>query len=312
MRPPLSPVIPRVFLSMIVLFSFFGCGSTATISVLRPAQINAREFGGTMSVVPFGGHPDGARMVTLALVQRVRNADERFAIYVRNGGSLIIQGTVMDYEHAETVRQTPTACPRSTRTGGHASGRTCYTQERRITAFVTVLFEVVHRTSGERLVSVTLTDSESRTNRMIHTSVSTDGALMLQELTEGLMERFARVILPWREEVRIRFGRCGDASSHCEEGVQAMRAGNYRLAARAFRAAVRQLRRDGARGRNRPLAQANWNLGLAYEYAGDYERALRSIRRARRHDPRNDDYRRELRNIRRLEDDREELLRQGL
>ena len=310
--PAHSPRAPRVALLLLLLLTALGCGSSVTISVPRPAQINARAHGGTLSVVPFGGHPEGARVVTQALIERARRVDDRVLIYARNGGNLIIQGSVIDFEHAETMRRTPTACPRTSTAIRVGMGRSCYSRERRVTAFATIFFEVIDRRSGERLMTATLTDSQSRTQRSLHSSPTGEGRLMLSALTEGLIERFARVIFPWREEVRVRFGRCGEARALCDEGVQAMSVGSYGLAARAFGRAVRRLRQDGAQGRNRALAQAYWNLGLAREYAGDFERAVRAIRRARRHDPRNDDYRRELRNIRRMEEDREELLRQGL
>jgi hypothetical protein len=296
----------------LMLLGAWGCGTSANFTVIRPAQVNARIYGGTVTVIPFAGHPEGARLVTRDLIERVRSAPGGIVRLSPRGGGLLVQGDVLDFSYVEHRQHQNIACPQTMNRERLGLEQQCSGERREGYARVEILFEVLVTATGERLASARLVDE------MVHTSQNTygipaplNGQDMLSQLVQGLVGRFARVILPWPQRVQVRLGRCGDAREHCSRGAQALQQNEFRLAARAFTRALRQLRRV-EEPNPRHLAQAYWNLGLALEYDGEYEGAIRAIRRARRFDRRNDDYLAELQNIERLQVEQEELVRQGV
>ncbi len=298
--------------AVLTIIAAAGCAPTLNVAVLRPAQVNVRQYGGTITVVPFAGDTEGARTFTGDLIRRISQRGGGVVSHVPRGGAVIVQGTVTDYDAIETSHRQLVPCTRSHMAGmSQARSTTCTRYRREVRARVAVFFEVLVSATNERLATMTLTDEMVRSTQSEYGSPSAiDRWEMLDRLRARIIARFARVILPWRQTVRVRLGRCGEARDRCAEGIEALRAGAFERAADIFELAVRQLRRSGEPDHEH-LADAYWNLGLAREFAGDFQAATRAIRRARRLAPDDRDYRRELRNIERLRAEREELIRQG-
>lgn len=311
LRTPTIELVPSFVVIAVVLIGL-SCRPVATFGVLRPAQINAQDFGGTMTVQTFGGPGEAAMAVTRELRRRVGESEGGVVRYVRSGAGLLVHGEVADHTYRERLDRRSKMCSRTGGFGDRMYERSymCSSYTRTGHAHVAITFYVIATESGEQVMSLTLEDSwHAMTRRDQSLPAKIDGTSMLVKMRQTLIERFAKIVLPWREQVEVRFGRCGRAQVHCEAGIEALRTGRFKRARGAFSAALRQLEKSG--GRDRHIAGAFYNLGLAREYSAEFEGAISAIRRASKLDPENDEYRRELRNVRRMRREREELTRQG-
>lgn len=303
--------------TMIVLVAAMmgGCTAGAQLSVLRPAVLNARQFGGTMSVGPFDGHPMAAAAIAQDLRQRIMTAEGSPVTLVEGAGALVITGSVIDYSYSERMEQDRETCSRTETNANGESRRieyACIEYTRRGHAHVAIAFNVTVSATGQTIIASTYEDQASRTRTATDEQPAhIDGAGLLARLRDGLVEQFARVILPWRETVRVRLGRCGDARQHCDPGIQAFRASDFHTAAAAFQRAVTQLE-----GMEEPpaddLADAWWNLALSLEYSGDWGRAEQAIGEAARYEPDNEAFAQELQNVRRMAEEARRLNEQGV
>lgn len=305
----------RLVALAVVAVTSAGCGARARFSVLRPAMINAREFGGTITVARFEGHHAAAAAVQQDLRQRVLTAEGSPFALVEGGGGLVVHGVVQSYSYSERMEQSQGTCYRTVTNSEGQSRRVSYpcTQYTRIgTATVTISFNVTVSASGQTLFANTYTDTDTarRTNSGSHPA-NINGNAMLERIRAGLTADFARVILPWREIVRVTLGRCGAARSMCEGGIAAIRDGNFPAAIESFQRAIQHLE---AQPDHDPgdLAEAYWNLGLAREYSGDYDGAVEAILRAIELDPDAAAYREELGNVQRMAEDAARLSEQGV
>ena len=132
---------------------------------------------------------------------------------------------------------------------------------------------------------------------------------MLQGLLEGMAGEFARLIVPWYDEVSVVFRDCdGPAEASCAAGVAAVEAGNYDLAVQHFDAAAAAGRALAADEQ----AEIHWNRGLALEYGGQFADAIAAFGEARRLVPGEADYAREMENVQRMKTNADQLLEQGV
>lgn len=296
----------------VVLLAGLACRPVATFGVLRPAQLNARDHGGTMTVQTFGGPGEAAISVTRELRRRVGESEGGVVRYVRSKAGLLVYGEVADYTYRERLDRRSKMCSSPAGFGDRMYERSflCSSYTRTGHAHVAITFNVTATKTGDQVVSVTLEDSWSAVTRRDQSlPAAIDGTSMMVKMRETLVEEFAKMILPWREQVKVRFGSCGRARVHCDAGIEALKTGRFKRARGAFSAALRQLKKAG--GRERHLAGAFYNLGLAREYSAEFDGAISAIRRASKLDPENDEYRQEIGNIRRMQREREELVVQG-
>lgn len=287
------------------------CGPSATISVLRPAQLNARPYGGTMTVQNFAGHQRAAKAVVNDLRRRISSTESRFVRYVRNDAGLLIHGDITDYTYRERVERRSETCDHAVGVGRYRSpvSNLCYRYIRIGQAHVAIRFRVTETKNGRLLTELLLEDSFTETTEQENTRPPPiDGEILLEQLREDITARFAKVILPWRESVRVRFARCRHTRELCKAATKAAREGNYRRAKRLFRRSLKRHRQLEVAPRQ--IARLYWNLSLVHQFSAEFELAHRALDRAIRLDPRNDRYRRERSKLERLEREHSELQRQ--
>jgi len=116
----------------------------------------------------------------------------------------------------------------------------------------------------------------------------------------GVLDRFMHAIVPHQEYMTANFQKDSDIPQ-LEGGIGWAERGEWKKAQETFSQAIS----DGQKNpkiKSDQLAKAYWNLGLAYEYAGDYDSATTTVQKA--YELTNDkDLLRELDNIRRLQDE---------
>ena len=109
-----------------------------------------------------------------------------------------------------------------------------------------------------------------------------------------------RAIVPHQEYVTASFQKDSDIPQ-LEGGIGWAERGEWKKAQATFSQAIG----DGQKNpkiKSEQLAKAYWNLGLAYEYAGEYDSANATVQKA--YELSNDkDMLRELDNIKRLQDE---------
>ncbi len=311
-RRPLVPILG--------LFFIVGCGGTTVqLSVLRPAQLNAAEHGGTMSIGEFRvSDPNWYQAGTLIaqdLRQRVVGVEGGVVRFMESGGGLIIHGQLLDHTYAERVTTQAATCSRTEGTGQAARtvNYPCTEYTRTGQSHVNIIFNV--STSGGQAVTATTFEdnSTSSTTARDQQPAAIDGDGMLRALREGLTERFAHVILPWRETVAVHFQDCeAGAEALCERGVQLVQGGDYPNAVGAFEQAASAIDNSTSTVAPADRASPHWNRALALEYSGRYPEAIMAFGRAIELDPGESDYREELANVQRMQSDAERLRQQGL
>jgi len=301
-------------LGLLVALGLSACAPVARLSVLRPAAFNARQHGETISVGPFVGEYTAAASTAEDVRQRILHAEGAPLTLVASGGALVVTGTVMEHHYSEHMQREPFTTEREeTR-----RGQTKVIRERHIRrtrhgrAHVSVAFTVTDARTGQTLLTEVLQDSRDASRTATdRTPGAIDGFAMLATIRGDLTRNFARLILPWREEVLVRFGRCGDAQNQCETGVEYVRAGQFPEAIAQFQAAIARLEGAGTPDAD-DLAEAYWNLGLALEYSGNLAGAQQSILRAAELDPGNRAFAPELANVRRMAEEAQRLAAQGV
>ena len=95
---------------------------------------------------------------------------------------------------------------------------------------------------------------------------------------EAVVEHFLKAIVPHQEFMVASFAKDGDIPQ-LEGGIGWAERGDWKKAQETFNAAAQ----DGEKNvklKAPQIAKAYWNLGLSYEYAGDYDKANAMINKA--------------------------------
>ncbi|HYZ89860.1 MAG TPA: CsgG/HfaB family protein [Myxococcales bacterium] len=117
---------------------------------------------------------------------------------------------------------------------------------------------------------------------------------------QEIVARFVRAIVPHQEYVTASFQKDSDIPQ-LDGGIGWAERGDWKKAQSTFSQAIAECQRN-PNIKTGQLAKAYWNLGLSYEYAGDYDSATNTVQKA--YELSNDrDMLRELDNIRRLQDE---------
>ena len=100
------------FVGVMLVLAAAGCHPSAVFSVVRPAMINARQYGSTMTVGSFGGQPQAATEVVQDLRQRIVGSEGGIVRYLEGGAGLTIHGDVTNYTYQENVESNRGTCSR--------------------------------------------------------------------------------------------------------------------------------------------------------------------------------------------------------
>ena len=162
-------------------------------------------------------------------------------------------------------------------------------------------FKIVDVATGRLMIAKTYEERRDDTNSGYNKRPEPiDRDALERSARRGVLERFMRAIVPHQEYVTASFQKDSDIPQ-LEGGIGWAERGDWKKAQATFSQAIA----DGQKNpkiKSEQLAKAYWNLGLAYEYAGDYDGATATVQKA--YELSNDkDMLRELDNIRRLQDE---------
>lgn len=173
---------------------------------------------------------------------------------------------------------------------------------------VRATFKVVDVSTGRLLVARTYEERRDETNRATDARpLPIDRDQLANNARRAVLERFIRAIVPHQEYVVARFIKDSDIPQ-LEGGIGYAERGDWAKAEESFNAAISAAERNSKIGAKQ-LAHGYWDLGLSYEYAGDYEKAARMVQKA--YDlGQEKDYLGELGNIRQMQADAKRLAEQ--
>ena len=153
-------------------------------------------------------------------------------------------------------------------------------------------FKIVDVATGRLIIAKTYEERRDDTNSGYNRRP--------EPIDRDALERFMRAIVPHQEYVTASFQKDSDIPQ-LEGGIGWAERGEWKKAQATFSQAIA----DGQKNpkiKSEQLAKGYWNLGLAYEYAGDYDSATATVQKA--YELSNEkDMLRELDNIRRLQDE---------
>lgn len=308
-----------------------GCSRAATFAVTRPAMLNAAAVGNTMSVggvaAPSGMPQDmqAAAEIVSDLTGRISHSLNPSIRLMASGGGVVITGAVLGNQYAENFEQNPGTCTRtvSAYVNGRPSSRVesyaCTNLRRVGTASARLQFQVTHGQDGTVLFDRTYDDTATTATTGVISPYERrdpppiDGGGMLHNLRANLTDHFARVILPWQEQVTVVFEDC-DGDARCRQGYDLVRAHNLAGAEPLFTAVIGQYQNAAMPvppGEAEKIGEAFYNRGLVRSYLGQYARAVADLTRAIALRPDESDWQQELQSAQRMSQDQEALRQQG-
>jgi hypothetical protein len=324
--------IRNPFVLASVYFLGTACSSrTATFNVTRPAMLNAAAVGNTMSVGQFAAtnpaYLPAAQEFSVQLQHRIVNSLNPAIRLVTTSGGVEIRGLVLSNDYSEQINRNDRTCSRQVE-NGRVNGVTQYRTEnyscadlRRVGSGVSrVQFTVVQSHDGrvifdqvfEHINTITTTGLASPYNDARQPAgINPDAAT---GVARGInLERFARVILPWREAVTVEFEDCnGDAK--CRQAYEMIQQGNLAGAEPLFTEVIGQYTvatmpvppADAER-----VGEALFNRGLVRQYMGRYAQSVGDLSRAIQLRPDESDWQSQLEGARQMAQDQEALRQQG-
>jgi tetratricopeptide (TPR) repeat protein len=144
---------------------------------------------------------------------------------------------------------------------------------------VRATFRLVDVSTGQTVVTKTYEEKRSDTSLALERRPDPiDKQQLARSARAEVVERFLKSVLPYEEFVTAGFQTDSDLKD-LDRGIAFAEQGDWKKAQEAFGAAVADLTKSPEPDRKK-LAKAYWDLGLAYEYAGDYDKATQTVRKA--------------------------------
>jgi len=175
-------------------------------------------------------------------------------------------------------------------------------------AYVRATFKVVDVSTGRLIVAKTYEEKRDDTNRALDKRPQAiDRTALESAARHAVVERFMKAIVPHQEYQYAHFEKDGDIPQ-LEGGIGWAERGDWKKAQDSFNGAAQDSEKN-VKLKAGQIAKCYWNLGLSYEYAGDYDKAEGMINKA--YSLSNDkDMLLEIDNIHRLQADAKKLAEQ--
>jgi hypothetical protein len=175
-------------------------------------------------------------------------------------------------------------------------------------AYTRATFKVVDVSTGRLIVARTYEERRDDTNRGLDRRPDPIDRVGLENgARRAVLERFMKAIVPHQEFMYANFQKDGDIPQ-LEGGIGWAERGDWKKAQSTFNDAV-QASEKNVKLKAAQVAKCYWNLGLAYEYAGDYDKGEAMVNKA--YSLSNDkDMLGEIDNIHRLQADAKKLAEQ--
>ncbi|MBK7156564.1 MAG: hypothetical protein IPH72_33165, partial [Sandaracinaceae bacterium] len=295
-----------------------GCAPDAVFRVVHPAMVPTGEYGNAYTMGSFDGvnpsAPATYRQLVTAHIQQSINP----AIHLSNGDGLIISASVTDDTFDVTARRQDASC-NCAYDNGVLNGQRQYVYR------PTPCISLVTEARGRSVVTFNVTDARTSTTVVSHTFTSSDSwtesaltapncqnvppndqyraqnppAIGRQEMS-SLYERnaadFARVILPWSEEVEVDLEDC-DGDPRCGTARERLRGQDLEGAVRLYDEVLAGYSDPATPVGEDDLervSEALYNRGVVRGYSSDFIGAQLDLERACQMNPSETDWREEF------------------
>jgi tetratricopeptide (TPR) repeat protein len=271
------------------------CGTVPVrVPAVRPAEINMAPYH-TVAVGDLRGR--GERMLG-AVLEEALVATNRFQVLDRQNmsgvlrelqlpaadladpskakmlGRVMVAGALIYGDVEESYREVPSEERFSNKDGSPIRVYKVFGE-----VSVRTTFKIVDVDTGRLLTAKTYEERRDDTVRGVDRRPEPIDRLALERAARAaVVERFMKAIAPHQEFVTASF-RKDSGLPQLEGGIGWAERGEWKKAQDSFAAAVDVSEKDPKVKSDR-LANAYWNLGLAYEYAGDYDKATATLQKA--------------------------------
>jgi len=300
------------------------CGTVAVrVPVMRPAEINMAPYQSVAIGDMSGG---GNRPMTDSLEEALVNTN-RFTVVDRQHmsqlmrelrlsssdladpnaaaklGKVVAAGALIFGDVQSSYREQPDETRYKDDKGAY---HTWYSLKGE--AYVRSTFKIVDVSTGRLIVARTYEERADDVNRALDKRPQQIDRIALENAARrAVVERFMRAIVPHQEYMYAHFQKDGDIPQ-LEGGIGWAERGDWKKAQSAFNDAA-QAAEKNVKLKAAQVAKCYWNLGLAYEYAGDYDKGEAMVNKA--YSLSNDrDMLAEIDNIHRLQADARKLAEQ--
>lgn len=187
----------------------------------------------------------------------------------RLASSAIIQG-YYDGDFTQNIEKTKANCKDKDK-----KDYVCYVSIRSAKLVTKGSVDVIDADSGNIIKSKVVGSTCNRSTRKVD---GTPAVISENELKQQCMKkdvsRFVKTVTPWTQIVRVAYVKDSDLPQ-LEAGIKFVKMGDYVQAIATFQEAIDV----GKRKQLKPkiISMAYWNLGLAYEYSWQFEKALKAF-----------------------------------
>lgn len=307
-----------VFVLFMVIIST-GCAPSMMVPVIRPAEINLRGIN-KIAIGEIRG--DGGQIVSDLLTTKLFESgkfevvDRANLDRIMREHSLNLGGAVDEKTAAQLGKLVGAAVlvfgnistfkyelkPTKGEPWTDKQGGTHQSHYKKGIAKMTATIQVVGLTTGTVLAAKTISkqteDSKSADNEWPE---DPDRDVIVGAAVNETVASFIKMIAPYTEYVNVTFAKNDSKLPELEQGVNFAKAGQWNDAIEQFRSATVKA----------PTHQgAYYNLGLAYEYSNQFDKAEEALKTANKIEP-CDKCITEISNVKRLASDRKKLEAQG-
>lgn len=310
--------IQALILLLVSVLALSSCAPSLLVPVQRPAEINLRGINKiAMGEIQGNGGQEIADLLTSKLFESGKfevleranlekmmkehqislggAIDEQTAAKIGKlvGAATLVFGNVSMYKYDLKT----TYSDWKDRQGGF---HRTYTKTG--TAKVTATLKVVGLETGKILAVKTITkEAAGKTTANDGQPEDPDRDAAMDAARNAVVATFIKMIAPYSEYVTVTFAPTDKNLPELERGVNLAKAGRWSDAIEQFKAATQK---------NPTHAGAWWDLGLAYEYTYDFDKAEAAFNEAYKIKP-DQTYLDEINNVKRLKAERKKLEEQG-
>jgi len=296
-----------------------GCAPSMMVPVTRPAEINLRGIN-KIAIGEIRGN--GGQVVSDLLTSKLFESgkfevvDRANMDRIMREHSLNLSGTVDDKTAAQLGKLVGAAVLvfgnistykyDLTKTVGDPwqdkEGKRHQTHYVKGTAKVTASLQVVGLTTGAVLAAKTISkETEEKNSADNGWPEAPDQDAIVGAAVNATVDAFIKMIAPYTDYVKVTFAKADSKLPELERGINFAKAGQWPDAVEQFKAATAK----------DPTHQgAQFNLGLAYEYTGQFDKAEDTFKTANKIES-CDKCIAEISNVKRLAADRKKLEAQG-
>lgn len=297
------------------------CGTVAVrVPVMKPAEVNMAAY---PSVAIGGMSGNGERMMSDALEEALINS-QRFTVVDRQHLAQVMSELKLSASDlanpASTTRLgnvvTATALIFADVTDSYREqpsedhykddkGKPHVSNVIKGMAQVRATFRIVDVATGRLIAAKTYEETrEDSSTGIDKRAAPLDRAALENGARQAVLDRFMKAIVPHQEFMEANFQKDSDLPQ-LEGGIGYAERGDWKNAQATFNKAAQDAEKN-VKLKSGQVAKCYWDLGLSYEYAGDYDKATDTINKAYKLS--NDsDMLAELDNVKRLQSDAKRL-----